>query len=131
MIAPGSGPLLDFCAGISFPCQGAIATRSRVAYYDVYLSLHRAFRVEGWLTWSPYVPVEVAMTYKVLDLVLQIIALLGVVFVVAVKAAITSMVSVLSPRLHRVGDFEESFLPNLEENLGPSRIELNVRQPGN
>ncbi|RZR83196.1 hypothetical protein BHM03_00009764 [Ensete ventricosum] len=125
-ITPGSGPLLDFCTGISFPCRGAITTLSRAAYNDVYLPLHRAFRVEGWLVWLPYISIEVATTYEVLDLILQIIAFLSVVSVVTVEATIMSAVPVLGLRLHRVGGFEESFLSNLEENLSPGRVERNV-----
>ncbi|RWW81528.1 hypothetical protein BHE74_00010072 [Ensete ventricosum] len=109
--------------GISFPYRGAIATRGWAVYYDVYLSLHGAFRAEGRLAWLSYIPVEVATLYEVLNLVLQIVALLGVVSVVAVEAIVASAVPFLSSSPHRVGGFEESFLPDLEETLGPGRVE--------
>ncbi|RZS09239.1 hypothetical protein BHM03_00040299 [Ensete ventricosum] len=69
-IASGSGPLLNFCAGIGLPCRGANATRSWATHYDVDLSFHRTLWTEGWLARLPYVSVKVAAVYKVLDLVL-------------------------------------------------------------
>ncbi|RZS07358.1 hypothetical protein BHM03_00038197 [Ensete ventricosum] len=128
-IAPGSGHLLNFRTGIGFPCRGANATRARVAHYDVYLPLHRTFWTEGRLVRLHYVPVEVAATYEVLDLVLQIKALLGIVPVVVVEAAITSAVLVLDSRPHRVRSFEESLLLDLEKNLNPSGVERDIGQP--
>ncbi|RRT62254.1 hypothetical protein B296_00043528 [Ensete ventricosum] len=112
-----SGFLLNFCMGISFPCRGAVTTRDRAAYYNVYLSLHGAFWAKGQLAWLSYIPVEVATTYEVFNLVLQIVALLGVVSVVTMEAAVASAVLFLVSSPHRVGGFEESFLLDLEEDL--------------
>ncbi|RWW46337.1 hypothetical protein BHE74_00047731 [Ensete ventricosum] len=65
------------------------------------------------------------------DLVLQVIALLGVVSVVTVEATIVLVVTFLNLSPYRVGGFEESFLPDLEEDLGPGRVEQNVGEPRN
>ncbi|RRT57604.1 hypothetical protein B296_00004670 [Ensete ventricosum] len=66
-IAPCSRSLLDFCACISFFRQGAVTTRGRAAYYDVYLPLHRAFRVERRLARLSYKSIEVAVMYEPRD----------------------------------------------------------------
>ncbi|RRT69526.1 hypothetical protein B296_00008972 [Ensete ventricosum] len=97
-IASGSGSLLNFCAGIGFPCRGANATRGRAAHNDVYVPLHKTLWMKGWLSWLHYVLVKVAAMYEVLDLVLQIIAFLGIVPVVTVEATIMSAVLVLGSR---------------------------------
>ncbi|RWW50659.1 hypothetical protein BHE74_00043062 [Ensete ventricosum] len=46
--------------------------------------------------------------------------------IVAEEATVTSTVPVLSPRLHRFGGFEESFLLDLEEDLNPGRVDEKV-----
>ncbi|RRT64351.1 hypothetical protein B296_00006557 [Ensete ventricosum] len=130
-ITPGSRPFLNFRTGIGFPCRGANATRSRAAHYDVYLPLHRTFWMEGQLVQLHYVPVKVAVTYEILDLVLQIIALLRIVPVVVVETTITSVVSVLGSRPHRVGGFEESLLSDLEKNLSLSGVERDIERSRN
>ncbi|RRT58540.1 hypothetical protein B296_00001351 [Ensete ventricosum] len=104
-IASWSGPLVNFHAGIGLPCRGANATHSWAAHYDVNVPFHRSLRTEGWLVRLPYVSFEVAAVHKVLDLILQIVALLSVVLVVAVKATITSAVSVFGSRPQWVGSF--------------------------
>ncbi|RRT39647.1 hypothetical protein B296_00023279 [Ensete ventricosum] len=75
--------------------------------------------------------VEVATIYEVFNLVLQIIALLGVMSVVAMEAAVVSAVPFLSSSPHRVGGFEESFLSDLKEDLNLGGVEHNVGEPGN
>ncbi|RRT60047.1 hypothetical protein B296_00045235 [Ensete ventricosum] len=109
-IAPCSGTLLDFSTYISFSCRGAIATRGQAAHYDVYLPLYWAFRVERQLAWLSDKSVEMVATYEVIDLVLQVVALHDVM---------------------SVGGFEESFLPNLEEDLSPGRVKRNVGESRN
>ncbi|RRT78676.1 hypothetical protein B296_00007115 [Ensete ventricosum] len=86
--------------------------------------------MEGRFARLHYVPVEVAMTYEVLDLVLQIISLLDIVPIVMVEATITSAVPVLYSRPHRVGSFEESLLLDLEKNLSPSGVERDIDDRG-
>ncbi|RWV98635.1 hypothetical protein GW17_00038504 [Ensete ventricosum] len=71
------------------------------------------------------------MTYEVFNLVLQVVALLGVVSVIAVEAVVAYVVSFLGSCPHRVGGFKESFLPDLEEDLSQGRVERNVGEPGN
>ncbi|RWW37798.1 hypothetical protein BHE74_00057037 [Ensete ventricosum] len=122
---------MNFHTGIGFPCQGANTTRSRAAHYEVYLPLHRTFWIEGWFAWLHYVPVEVVTTYEVLDLVLQIIPLLGIVPIIAVEVVITSAVPVLVLRPHQVRSFEESLFSDLEKNLSPSGVERDIRRPRN
>ncbi|RWV84408.1 hypothetical protein GW17_00053876, partial [Ensete ventricosum] len=108
-IASCSGPLLDFSVGISFPCRGAVTTCGRAAYYDVYLPLHRAFRAEGRLSRLSYIPIEVAATYEVLDLVFQIVTFFGVVSVVAVEAAVAFAIPLYGSSPYRVGGFRSPF----------------------
>ncbi|RZS20857.1 hypothetical protein BHM03_00053421 [Ensete ventricosum] len=129
-IAPCLGSLLDFCVGISFPCRGAITTRGRATYYDVYLLIHGAFQteMERQLARLPYKSVEVTLTYEVFNPVLQVVALLGVVSVVTVEATVAPVVMPLSP--HWIGGFEKLFLPDLEEDLSSSRFEGGVGEPG-
>ncbi|RWW80066.1 hypothetical protein BHE74_00011607 [Ensete ventricosum] len=113
-IASWSGPLVNFRARIGLPCRGAKATHSWATHYDVNVPFHRSLRTEGWLVRLPYVSVEVAAVHKVLDLVLQIIALLSVVLVVAVEATITSAVSVFGSRPHALATLAALFLaPNV------------------
>ncbi|RZR72378.1 hypothetical protein BHM03_00013036 [Ensete ventricosum] len=69
--------------------------------------------------------------YEVLNLVLQIVALLGVMSVVTMEAVVASAIPFLDSNPHRVEDFDESFLPDLEENLSMGRVERNIREPGN
>ncbi|RZR90846.1 hypothetical protein BHM03_00018850 [Ensete ventricosum] len=97
-IASGSGPLMNFLAYIGLPCRGANTTRSRATHYDIDVSFHQSLRTEGWLARLPYVWVEVAAMDKVLDLVLQIVAFLSIVLIVAVEVTITSVVSVFDSR---------------------------------
>ncbi|RWV85134.1 hypothetical protein GW17_00053095 [Ensete ventricosum] len=97
-IASGSRPLLNFRAGICLPCRGANDAYGRATHNDVDVSFHRSLRAEGWLMWLPYVSVEVAAVDKVIDLVLQIVAFLSIVLVVAVEVTITLVVSVLGSR---------------------------------
>ncbi|RRT61366.1 hypothetical protein B296_00043122 [Ensete ventricosum] len=104
-IASCSGPLLDFGAGISFPCRGVVTTCARAACDDIYLPLHKAFRVEGRLSLLSYIPVKVVTTYEVLDLVFQIITFFGVMFVVTVEAAVASAIPLYGLSPHRVGSF--------------------------
>ncbi|RZR96746.1 hypothetical protein BHM03_00025800 [Ensete ventricosum] len=70
-------------------------------------------------------------SYEVFNLVLQVVALLGVVSVVPVEAIVASVVTFLGSSPHWVGGFEESILPDLEEDLGPGRVKWNVGEPGN
>ncbi|RZS20757.1 hypothetical protein BHM03_00053314 [Ensete ventricosum] len=107
------------------------ATNGRATHYDVYLPLYRTFWTEGWLARLHYVPIEVAATYKVLDLVFQIIALFSIMPVVTVETIVTSTVPVLGSRPHRVRSFEESFLSDLEKNLNPSGVEQDIGRPRN
>ncbi|RWW57852.1 hypothetical protein BHE74_00035324 [Ensete ventricosum] len=109
-------------------CRGVVTTRGRAAYYDIYLPLHGAFRTKRLFAWLPYKPAEVTLTYEVFNLVLQIVALLGVMSVVAVEVAIALVVTPLSP--HWIGGFEKPFLSDLEEDLSPSRVEWGVGEPG-
>ncbi|RRT85543.1 hypothetical protein B296_00004172 [Ensete ventricosum] len=67
---------------------------------------------------------------EIFDLVLQVVALLNVVTVVSVEATVASTVTVLGPSPHRVGGLEESFLSDLEEDLGPGLVEGGVGKPG-
>ncbi|RWW81568.1 hypothetical protein BHE74_00010015 [Ensete ventricosum] len=113
-IAPCSGSLLDFYAGISFPCRGAVATRCRAAYYEVYLPLHGTFRVERWLMRLSYKPIEVATTYEVFNLVLQVIALLDVVSIVVVSRCSSSFY-LISRRDVAVG-FSQALAKKLASN---------------
>ncbi|RWW63315.1 hypothetical protein BHE74_00029516 [Ensete ventricosum] len=105
-----------------------VATRGQATCYDVYLPLHGAFQMERRLAWLSYKSVEVTPTYEVFNLVLQVVALLGVVFVVTVEAIVAPTVTSLSP--HWIGGFEKPFLPNLEEDLGPGRVEWGIGEPG-
>ncbi|RWV85374.1 hypothetical protein GW17_00052838 [Ensete ventricosum] len=89
---------MNFRTGVGLPCRGANATRGRAAHYDVDVSFHRSLRTEGWLAWLPYVSVEVAAVDKVLDLVLQVVAFLSIMPIVAVEAIVMSTVSVLGLR---------------------------------
>ncbi|RRT59715.1 hypothetical protein B296_00045596 [Ensete ventricosum] len=89
------------------------------------------FWTEGRLARLHYVPIEMAAMHEVLDLVLQIISLLGIVPVVTVEATIMSAISVLSSRPHRVGNFEESPLSDLEKDLRPSGVERDIGQSRN
>ncbi|RZS04019.1 hypothetical protein BHM03_00034278 [Ensete ventricosum] len=73
---------------------------------------------------------KVATTYEVFNLVLQIVALLGVVFIVTVEVA-ASAVPFLGSSSYRVGGFDESFLLDLEEDLSPGGVERNVGELGN
>ncbi|RZS15679.1 hypothetical protein BHM03_00047543 [Ensete ventricosum] len=74
-----------------------------------------------WLRWQ--------RCMRFLDLIIQIIALFGIVPVVTVEMTITSVVSVLGSRPHRVGSFEESLLSYLEKNLRPSGVERDIGWP--
>ncbi|RRT34938.1 hypothetical protein B296_00058442 [Ensete ventricosum] len=78
-----------------------------------------------------YCSYHVAAMYEVLDLVLQIIAFLGIMPVITVEATITSVVPVLGSRPQRVGSFEEFLLWDLEKDLCPSGVERNIGRPGN
>ncbi|RWW81188.1 hypothetical protein BHE74_00010443 [Ensete ventricosum] len=62
------------------------------------------------------------------NLVLQVVALLGVVSVVTMEVAVAPVVKPLSP--HWIGGFKKPFLPDLEEDLGPGRVEWGVGEPG-
>ncbi|RWW74967.1 hypothetical protein BHE74_00017032 [Ensete ventricosum] len=53
---------------------------------------------------------------------LQIVALLDVVSVVTVEAVVASAITFLGFSHHRVGGFEETFLRDLEKDLGPGRV---------
>ncbi|RRT59692.1 hypothetical protein B296_00013111 [Ensete ventricosum] len=108
-IAPCSGSLLDFGAGISFYCRGAVATRGQVAYYDVYLPLYGAFRTERWLARLSYKPIEVVMMYEVFDLILQVVALLGVMSVVAMEVVVALASCSSAQVLIRLGVFRSHF----------------------
>ncbi|RRT58251.1 hypothetical protein B296_00034280 [Ensete ventricosum] len=94
--------------GHKLSLPGVVTTRGRAACDDVYLPLHRAFRAEGRLSLLSYIPIEVATMYEVLDLVFQIITFFGVVFVVAVKAIVASVIPL----------------------YGSSRVECSVGEPG-
>ncbi|RWW48330.1 hypothetical protein BHE74_00045601 [Ensete ventricosum] len=98
-------------------------------HYDIYLPHHGAFGAERQFAWLPHKLVEMT-TDKVFDLVLQIIALIGVVTVVTVEVAVAPAIMLLGLSPYRVGGFEESFLPDLEEDLGPCRVEWSVGEPG-
>ncbi|RRT42855.1 hypothetical protein B296_00056832 [Ensete ventricosum] len=69
--------------------------------------------------------------YEVFNLVLHVIALLGVMSVVAVEVTVAPAVTFLGLSLHWVRGFKESFLPNLEEDLSLGRVEQNVGELGN
>ncbi|RWW54228.1 hypothetical protein BHE74_00039202 [Ensete ventricosum] len=97
-IASGSGPLLNFCAGIGLPCQGANTTHGWATHYDVDVPLHRTLWTEGCLVLLPYVSVKVAAVYKVLNLVLQIVAFLSIMPVVMVEAIVTPAIPVFGSR---------------------------------
>ncbi|RWW50374.1 hypothetical protein BHE74_00043384 [Ensete ventricosum] len=47
------------------------------------------------------------------------------------EAVVASAIPFLGSNPHRVRDFDESFLPDLEENLSMGRVERNIREPGN
>ncbi|RWW66159.1 hypothetical protein BHE74_00026489 [Ensete ventricosum] len=74
---------------------------------------------------------DLTATDKVLDLVLYIVALLSVRTVVVMEAAVALAVAFLGSSPYWVGGFEESFLPDLEEDRSPSEVEWSVRKPGN
>ncbi|RRT68015.1 hypothetical protein B296_00006914 [Ensete ventricosum] len=69
-----------------------------------------------------YKSVEVVVMYEVFNLVLQVVALLGVMSVVMEEAVVASTVTFLGSSPHQVGGFEESFLLDLEEDLSPSEM---------
>ncbi|RZS17006.1 hypothetical protein BHM03_00049094 [Ensete ventricosum] len=84
--------------------------------------------VERRLVRPPYETVEVALTYEVFNLILQIIALLGVVPIVIVEAIVAPAIM---PRIpHWIGGFQEPFLLDLEEDFSSGRIERGVGEPG-
>ncbi|RWW06571.1 hypothetical protein GW17_00030091 [Ensete ventricosum] len=84
-------------------------------------------------SWVNPVKVEVmgVRSLLVLDLVLQVVALLGVMIEVAVEATVASAVAFLGLNPHWVGGFEESFLPDLEEDLSLDKVEWSVGELGN
>ncbi|RWW62618.1 hypothetical protein BHE74_00030245 [Ensete ventricosum] len=71
--------------------------------------------MERQLAQLPYKPVEVTPTYEVFNLVLQV--------VVTVEATVAP----LSP--HWIGGFEKPFLSDLEEDLGPGRVDWGIGEP--
>ncbi|RWW48428.1 hypothetical protein BHE74_00045502 [Ensete ventricosum] len=108
-IALGSGPLLNFHTGIGLPCPGANTTHGRAAHYDVNVLFHRSLRIKGWLAQLPYVSVEVVAMDKVLDLVLQVIAFLSIMPIVAVEATVTSTARSSAQHLSGLGVFRSPF----------------------
>ncbi|RZR81028.1 hypothetical protein BHM03_00007175 [Ensete ventricosum] len=59
---------------------------------------------------------------EVFNLVLQVVALLGVMVIVMVEATITPSVLLLRSGFPWVGCPEEAFLPDLKEDSGPGTI---------
>ncbi|RWV81779.1 hypothetical protein BHE74_00049307 [Ensete ventricosum] len=66
----------------------------------------------------------------VFNLVLRVVALLSVVIVVPMEAVVAPTVMLLGPSPNQVTGFEKSFLSDMEEDLGPGRVECSVGEPG-
>ncbi|RWW60817.1 hypothetical protein BHE74_00032152 [Ensete ventricosum] len=64
---------------------------------------------------------DVAPSYEVFNMILQVIAFLSVVPVVPVEATIAPAVTPYIP--HWIGNFQEPLLSDLEEDFGSGRIE--------
>ncbi|RRT35244.1 hypothetical protein B296_00039448 [Ensete ventricosum] len=78
--------------------------------------------MEGWLVWLPYISVEVVVVDKVLDLVLQVVAFLSIMPIVAVEAIIMLVVSVLGSRPHCEGSLHKR--PKKAGRLDPNHESL-------
>ncbi|RZR88774.1 hypothetical protein BHM03_00016405 [Ensete ventricosum] len=63
-------------------------------------------------------------------LIPEVMTLLCIVSIVAMKATIPFLITPSSLRPDRVGGPEELFVPDIEENLRPSRVEQDRERPG-
>ncbi|RWV93007.1 hypothetical protein GW17_00044570 [Ensete ventricosum] len=66
---------------------------------------------------------------RVFNLILQVIALLGVMAIVEVEATVRPLVSLLWSGFNQVGCPEEIFPSDLKEDFGPGRVEGNGQRP--
>ncbi|RWW64590.1 hypothetical protein BHE74_00028163 [Ensete ventricosum] len=130
--------LLDRGPSVGLTCRGAVSTRRGSTDYDVDLTFDRvgkalwmiSLQPPVWMVHSPLdIMTEVSLADQVLDLVLQVLALFGVMAVFTMEMIIYAPVPFFGSGLDVVRWCQESLPPYLEEEFGPRRFERSRRGP--
>ncbi|RZS22458.1 hypothetical protein BHM03_00055250 [Ensete ventricosum] len=69
------------------------------------------------------IPIKVSLLNKVLDLVLQVVTFLHVMSVFSIEMTVSTLIAPFEPHPDQVGELEEPFISDLEEDFCPSRDE--------